>query len=198
MAGLQTICNKLSKNVSSAYCNTSGGTTGRQWVFQKPQLAGGATYNNTGALSSFTLKTGEKGIKANGKAKKGSGASAISTGENGGVVNAQTVVSQFKYQTGLEAKALMEFMRADGKIVFQETAKGTIRVYFWNFGSEGGSATDGTGTGLLDPNDEFIATITGEDTELPLFFEVALEDGETDQLKASATYLDSLTLADPA
>jgi hypothetical protein len=189
------ICNSISKNIQTSICATSGGTSGRQWVFQKHQFTGASTNATSGALASFALKSGEKGIKANGRAKKGSGASDVSTGDNGSVSNAQTVVSVFKYNTENEANAIMEFLRAEGKVIFQETAKGTIRVYFWQFGSEGGSATDGTGTVLTDDNDSVTATITGNEPNLPRFFEATPTGGET-VLAASIAYLDALVQAD--
>lgn len=193
---MASICNVLSKNIQTAICATSGGTSGRQWVFQKHQFTGASTNNSTtGALSSFGLKTGEKGIKANGRAKKGNGSSNISTADNGSVSNEQSVVTVIKYETENQANAIMDFLRADSKVIFQETAKGTIRVYFWQFGSEGGSATDGTGTVLADDNDTVTATITGTEPNLPRFFEAAVTGGES-QLAASVAYLDALVAAD--
>lgn len=190
------ICNTLSKNLNSARCNTNGGVTGRQWVFQKGQFAGGETTNaTTGALSGFTLVTGEKGIKAVGRAKKGSGASAVTQAENGSTTVQQTVVSEFKYTNEKEAMGLMDFIRADAKVIFQQTNSGTIRVYFYEFGNETGSAEDGTGTLIGDDNNVLKVTTVGTEQNLPRFFEAPIT-GEVTQLAASIAYLDALVLAD--
>lgn len=91
----------------------------------------------------------------------------------------------------------MEFLRADAKVIFQETADGSIRVYFWQFGSDSAAATDGTGTTLTDANNTVTATITGTEVNLPRFFEVTPTGGET-VLAASVAYLDALCVEDAA
>lgn len=195
MAGID-ICNLLTKNLVTARCNTNGGVTGRQWVFQLGQFIGAETYNAvSGALSGFSLVTGEKGIKATGRAKKGSGASAITQADNGTTTVEQTVISEFKYSNQKEATALVDFIKADAKVVFQETASGTIRVYFKQFGNETGSAEDGTGTLIGDDNNVLKVTTKGTEQTLPLFFEAPITGAEN-QLGASIAYLDALVKAD--
>lgn len=199
MADELNICNLLSRNLNTSNCNTNGGVTGRQWVFQKGQFDAGETRNaTTGALSSFNLKTGQKGIKAIGRPKKGSGASAVTQAENGSTTVQQTVVSQFKYKTEKEAEALMDFIRADGKVIFQQTNSGQIRVYFYEFGSETGSAEDGTGTLIGDDNNELKVTTVGTEQSLPRFFEATIGTSGKTQLQASIDYLDELVQEDAA
>lgn len=192
------ICNVLTKNLVTARCATNGGTTGRQWVFQKGQFTGAETRNaTTGALSGFGLVAAELGIRATGRAKKGSGASAATQNENGSTSVEQTVISEFKYKNEIEGEALIDFLAADSKVIFQETNSGTIRVYFWQFGSDNGSGEDGTGTLLGDDNNVFKTTIKGTEQKLPRFFEAPIPaNSELTQLAASAAYLDALVKAD--
>ncbi len=190
-------CNFLTSNFSTDRCATNGGTNGEQWVFQRGQFDTGETVNGTtGALSSFNLKENELGIKAIGRAKKGSGASAVTQNENGTTEVEQTVISEYKYSNEKQGKAIMSFIRADGKVIFQRTNSGQIRVYFWEFGSETGSADDGTGTLIGDDSNVVKVTTKGKEQELPRFFEATIGTSGKTQLQASIDYLNELVKAD--
>jgi len=189
---MATICNVLSKSVTSRVCVTSGGVKARAWVGQAADFTGAKTYNGTTkALSSFALATGANFIKATGRALKGSGASAINQPVDGGVSNEQTVVLEFLYNSQLEANAIMEMLRADGLTVFLETNAGTIRQYFAEFGTTNKAAEDTTGTAIADANNVIKVTLKGTESDLPLFFE-AVNSGSGSQLQASIDYLDAL------
>lgn len=186
-----TVCNQFTKNIASRKCLTAGGIKTRAWVFQAEDFTGMKTFNAGGALSSFTLATGAAVITCTGRPKQGSGASAIDKPIDGGVSVGQTVVLQVSYNTPAEAKAIMDFFRADGKTVFLETNAGTIRQYFAEFGDETAKGEEGTGKELKDASNVVTITLTGTESDLPLFFEAIIQ-GQMTQLASSRAYLDAL------
>ncbi|UOQ53044.1 hypothetical protein [Hymenobacter cellulosivorans] len=190
------ICNRISKNVASKACPKAGGINRTSWVFQLDQFTGAETRNGTtGALSGFTLKTGEKGIKAVGRPKKGNGTHKSTTSENGSTEVEQTLVQEYSYQDQNGLTALEQFLAAGSKVVFQELASGDIRVYFKAFGNETSTGEDGTGTLLTDDNNVMKTTLTGKEPSFPMFFQAPITGSET-QLAASRAYLDALVEAD--
>lgn len=185
------ICNAISKNVTSRKCGSSGGLNFNSWIFQQDQFAGGETLSLSEALSSFALKTGEKGIKAVGRPKRGSGQSVLDTLENGSSEVAQTLIQEFRFGDQKELNALTEYLKASGKVVFQELANGKIRVYFKTFGSETSKGEEGTGETLTADNEIMKATISGKEPAFPMYFEAPITASET-QLAASRAFLDAL------
>ncbi|MBX0290957.1 hypothetical protein K3G63_10935 [Hymenobacter sp. HSC-4F20] len=186
------ICNRITKAVTSKACPKPGGINRNSWVFQFDQFTGAETRNSTtGALSGFTLKEGEKGIKAIGRPKKGSGQHKSTTNENGSMEVEQTLIQEYAYKVQNDLDAITEFLRAGGKVVFQELASGDIRVYFKSYGNETSTGEDGTGTVLTDDNNIMKTTLTGKEPEFPMFFEAPITTGLT-QLAASRAYLDAL------
>lgn len=186
------LCNALSKNLASRKCLPSGGIKNRAWVGQVADLTGAYTYKANGALSSFTLAQDAMFITATGRAKKGSGASAITQPEDGSVSNEQTVVLEFAYGTQHEADALIEFLRADGKFVFLETNAGDVRGYFWEFGHASAAGEEGTGTLIADATGVLKITLKGTESTLPIFFEAVNSNSSIKQIQASRDYLDAL------
>ena len=189
------ICNRISKSVTSTSCPKKGGINRNSWVFQLDQFTGAETRSSTtGALSGFTLKAGQKGIKAVGRPKKGNGTHESNTAENGSTEVTQTLVQEYGYKNQNELNALEEFLAGGSKVVFQELASGDIRVYFKEFGNETSKGEDGTGTLLTDDNNSMKTILTGKEGKFPMFFEAPITGGET-QLTASRAYLDALVLA---
>lgn len=194
MASSLTICNRLTANLSSRKCPVAGGTNRRSWVFQIDQFTGAETKNpTTGALSGFTLEVDEKGIRAKGRPKKGSGASKGSQAENGSTEVEQTLIQEFTFANQLELDANEAYLKADGKVVFQELNSGEIRVYFKQFGNETGTAEESTGALLADEAKVMKTTLVGKEPKFPMFFEAPLGTSGLSQLEASAAYLDALT-----
>ncbi|MGI4819881.1 MAG: hypothetical protein ACRYFV_01610 [Janthinobacterium lividum] len=194
MADLITICNRLTGNLSSRKCPTSGGTDRRSWVFQLDQFIGGETRNATsGALSGFSLAEGELGIRGKGRPKKGSGASKGTQSENGSTEVEQTLIQEFTFANQIELEALEAFLAADAKIVFQELTSGKIRVFFKAYGNETMTAEEGTGTLLGDESEVMKCTLVGKEPKFPMYFEAPVGTGGLTQLAASAAYLDALT-----
>ena len=190
-----SVCNKLAGNVLSRKCPTPGGLNRNSWVFQFEQFTGAETISGTtGALQSFGLVVGEKGIKGKGRPKRGSGASKLATTENGSSEVEQTLVQEFGFGDQKELNALTAYLKADGKVVFQELASGAIRVFFKAYGTETSAGEEGSGETLTADNGIMKTTLTGKEPEFPMFFEAAITAGET-QLAASRAYLDALTLA---
>jgi len=191
-----TICNRLTTSLSSRKCPVAGGTNRRSWVFQKDQFTGAETKNGTtGALSSFALADGEKGIRGKGRPKKGSGASTGTQSENGSTEIAQTLIQEYTFADQLGLEGLEAFLKADAKVVFQELNSGKIRVYFKEFGNETMTAEEGTGTLLADESEVMKCTLTGKEPKFPMYFEAIIGTSGLSQLEASAAYLDSLTNA---
>jgi hypothetical protein len=190
------ICNKLTSNVRSDKCPTSAGIKGRAWVFQREQFTGAFTKAPNGAISGFTLVAGEKGIKATGREKKGSGSAEGGRDENGNTAINQSVVLQYKYRTQAQLEALMALISADGPVVFLETNSGQIRLFFKEFGAETSAITDNTGT-LLGDDAALQITYAGAEPTLAPFFEAPVGTGGLTPLAASIAYLDALVLADP-
>ncbi|KUG06881.1 hypothetical protein [Solirubrum puertoriconensis] len=189
------ICNTITKNITSADCPRPGGLNRRSWVFLLSMLTGAFTYNGTtGALSGFSIVAGQKGIKGMGRPKKGSGASTGTQAENGSFQVEQTLIQQFGFKNQLELNALTDFLKAGGKVVFQELNSGAIRVYFKEFGNETGTGEEGSGETLNADNGIMTTTLKGFEPEFPTFFEAPITAGET-QLAASRAYLDALCVA---
>lgn len=188
----EDICNRISKAVKSTSCPKPGGLNRNSWVFQLDQFSGAETRSGTtGALSGFTLNGAEKGIKAMGRPKKGSGTSKSTTNENGSTEVEQTLIQEYAYKNQLQLDALEEFLAGGSKVVFQELASGDIRVYFKAFGNESSTGEEGTGTLLTDDNNIMKTTLTGKEPKFPQFFEAPIT-GEITQLAASRAYLDAL------
>jgi hypothetical protein len=192
MPGLSELCNTLSKNITTKKCLPKGGIKTRAWIGQVADKTGAYTYKANGALSSFVLGEGAKFITATGRPKKGSGASAITKGEEGAASNEQTIIIEVAYATQHEADAIMELLNAENKFVFLETNAKTIRGYFWEFGDQTASAEEGTGTAINDPSGVVKITLKGAEEGLPIFFEAVNADAAVPQLQASIDYLDSL------
>jgi hypothetical protein len=189
------ICNALTSNVTSRKCPTPGGLNRNSWVFQYEQFTGAETKSGTtGALSGFTLKTGELGIKGKGRPKRGSGASVLTTAENGSSEVEQTLIQEFGFGTQTELDALTAFLKADGKVVFQELGSGAIRVFFKAYGNETSKGEEGTGETLTADNGIMKTTLTGKEPEFPMYFEAPIS-GQLTQLASSRAYLDALTQA---
>ncbi|GGG34221.1 hypothetical protein [Hymenobacter glacieicola] len=188
----EDICNRINKAVTSTSCPKKGGINRNSWVFQLDQFTGAETRNSTtGAQSGFTLKTGQKGIKAVGRPKRGNGTHESNTAENGSTEVTQTLVQEYGYkdQNGLDA--LEEFLAGGSKVVYQELASGDIRIYFKEFGNETSKGEDGTGTALTDDNNIMKTTLTGKEGKFPMFFQAPVSGDQT-QLAASRAYLDAL------
>lgn len=185
------ICNRIAGNVTSATCARSGGLNRDSWVFQYEQFTGAQTLAADGALSGFVLKADELGIKAKGRAKKGSGTNVLTTNENGSSEVEQTLIQEYQYKDQPGLNALTSFLKAGNKVVFQETASGDIRVYFKAYGNETSKGEDGTGTVLTDDTNVMKTTLTGKEPELPMFFKAPIS-GQLTQLASSRAYLDAL------
>lgn len=190
------ICNRLSSNVTSVKCPSSGGLNRRSWTFQKEQFTGAETRNTGGALSGFTLETDELGIRGKGRPKRGSGASKSTTGENGGTEVEQTLIQEYGFKNQAQLNALTAFLKADAKVVFQELANGKIRVFFKEYGNESSTGEEGTGETLTADNEIMKVTMTGKEPEFPMYFEAPIGSSGLTQLAASAAYLDNLTQED--
>lgn len=187
-----TVCNALSKNIASRKCTVSGGVKNRVWVFQRDDITGAITKNaTTNAISSFGLETGAQVITATSKAKKGKGDSKLTQAVDAGVSIEQSLALSFAYNSQPELDNIIAFLQADGKVVFQETNAGTIRIYFWEFGHESAEGDDTTGQLIADPGNLFNVTLKGTETSLPLFFEAPISTGLS-QLESSIAYLDGL------
>ena len=188
------ICNKTSKNVTSRKCPTDGGLNRNSWTFQREQFTGAFSKNGTsGALSGFTLETGEQGIKGKGRPKRGSGASVLDKGENGSSEVTQTLIQEYGFGNQMELDALTEFLKGDAKVVFQELNSGAIRVFFKEFGNETDKGEEGSGETLTSDNGIMKVTMTGKEPNFPMFFEAPIS-GQLTQLESSRAYLDALTL----
>lgn len=186
------LCNRLTRNVATRKCLPSGGIKTRAWIGQVDDRTGAITKKANGAISSFVLAQGALFITAKGRPKKGSGASALSKPEDGGLSNEQTVIIEVAYGTQHEADALTDLLKAENKFVLLETNAGNIRGYFWEFGDVSAAAEEGTGALLTDANGVLKITLKGNETGLPIFFEAVNSDANTPQLQASIDYLDSL------
>lgn len=186
------ICNRIASNLTSRKCATSGGLNRRSWTFQREQFTGAETKNTTGALSSFTLETGELGIKGKGRPKRGSGASKLTKAENGSTEVEQTLIQEYAFGNQTELAALEAHLKADGKVVFQEMNSGAIRVFFKDFGNESDTGEEGSGETLTADNGVMKMTMTGKEPSFPIFFEAPIS-GQLTQLASSAAYLDALT-----
>lgn len=186
-----TICNKLSKNVTSRKCAISGGIKKRAWVFQLEDMLPAKTYASDGALSSFALVADAQGILATGRPKKGNGTNKMSKSEEGSTNVEQALLMEFGYSDQAEMDAIQEFLAADGKTVFVETNSGDIRQYFREFGDETFEGEEGTGTLLGDASNVVKATIKGNEPKLPLFFKAPIS-GMLSQLASSIAFLDAL------
>lgn len=192
------ICARITKPVNSTVCPTPGGTNRNSWVFQKEQFTTAETFSTvTGALSSFGLVTGEKGIKAIGRPKLGSGASASTTNVNGSTEVAQTLVQVFGFKDQLALNAIEEFLSGGSKVVFQELANGKIRIFFKEYGNETSKGEETTGTALTDTNGAMTATLEGNEPRFPLYFEapiaaVTAPAVALTQLASSRAFLDNL------
>lgn len=186
-----TVCNALTKNIASRKCTVAGGVKNRIWAFQRDDITGGITRNAGGALSSFALATGAQVITFTSKAKKGKGDNKITQPVDAGVNVEQTVALAASYNSQAEADAIIAFLQAEGKVIFQETNAGTIRVYFWDFGHESAEGDDSTGAVIGDPSNLLNISLKGNELSLPLFFEAAIS-GQLTQLASSKAYLDAL------
>lgn len=190
------LCNRLASNLSSRKCPVPGGTNRRSWVFQREQFTGAFTKNaSTGAISGFGLVEDEKGIRAMGRPKKGSGTGAGTQAETGSTEIEQTLIQEFTFANQKELDANEAYLKADGKVVFQELNSGQIRVYFKEFGNETATGEEGTGTLLADESQVMKMTLKGKEPKFAEFFEAPVGTGGLSQLEASAAYLDALTLA---
>jgi hypothetical protein len=192
MADTRSVCNALTSNITTNKCLPSGGIKNRAWIGQVTDRGPAYTYAANGALSSFTLADDAIFIRATGRAKKGSGASALTKPEDGGLSNEQTVVIEVAYSTQHEGDAIINMLRADGKFVLLETNAGAIRGYFWEFGDVSAAAEEGTGTLLTDASGVVKITLKGNETGFPIFFEAVNTSGIVTQLQASRNYLDAL------
>lgn len=196
MAGTLEICNRLTDNLSSRKCPTSGGTNRRSWVFQRDQFTGAFTKSSTsGAISGFGLEAEEMGIRGKGRPKKGSGASKGTQAENGSTEVEQTLIQEYTFANQVALDALEAFLKADAKVVFQELANGKIRVYFKEFGNETMTAEETTGTLLADESEVMKCTMVGKEPKFPMYFEAPIGTDGLSQLEASAAYLDKVTKA---
>jgi hypothetical protein len=195
MAGLE-ICNRLTDNLSSRKCPKPGGTNRRSWVFQRDQFTGAFTKSSTsGAISGFGLVADEKGIRAVGRPKKGSGAGKGNQADTGSTEVEQTLIQEFTFANQNELDANEAYLKADGKVVFQELNSGQIRVYFKEFGNETATAEETTGTLLADESQVMKMTLVGKEPKFAEFFEAPIGTTGLSQLEASAAYLDELTQA---
>ena len=185
------VCNQLTKNIASRKCLIPGGIKTRVWAFQAEDFTGAKTVNTSGALSSFTLATGAAVIRFRGRHRKGNGTSKLTQPLDGSVNVEQSLVLEAAYNSQSEAKAIMDFLRADGKTLFVETNAGTIRQYFADFGHETTEGEEGTGTLIGDAAGVLKITLKGNETDLPKFFEGVVV-GQTTQLASSIAYLDAL------
>ncbi|MGI4736125.1 MAG: hypothetical protein ACRYG7_13190 [Janthinobacterium lividum] len=196
MADLLTICNRLTGNLGSRKCAVPGGTNRRSWVFQRDQFTNAFTKNaQTGAISGFGLVEGEQGIRAVGRPKKGSGAGKGTQADTGSTEVEQTLIQEFTFANQNELNANEAYLKADGKVVFQELNSGQIRVYFKEFGNETATAEEGTGTLLGDESQVMKMTLVGKEPSFAPFFEAPIGTSGLSQLEASAAYLDALTKA---
>lgn len=181
------LCNRLTNSVSSRKCPTKGGINRRSWVFQRDQFTGAETKNaTTGALSSFALEDGEKGIRGMGRPKKGSGASSGVQSENGSTEVTQTLIQEYTFANQLELAAQEAFLEADAKVVFQELNNGKIRIYFKEFGNETATFEEGTGTLLGDESEVMKCTLVGKEPKFPMYFEAVIGTSGLSQLEAWA------------
>lgn len=186
------ICNRISKNITSRKCPTSGGLNRESWTFQLDQFTGAwSKSSTTGAITGFTLNTGELGIKGVGRPKVGSGSSKGTQSETGSTEVEQTLIQEYGFGNQLELDALEEFFKGDAKVVFQELANGKTRIFFKEFGNETGTAEEGTGTKLNDENSIMKVTLVGKEPSFPVYFEAPVANGQT-QLAANRAYLDAL------
>lgn len=186
-----SVCNALSKNVTTRNCLPSGGVKARAWVGQVPDFTGAKTYNAGGALSSFALALGAMFITATGRAKKTNAPNKLSQTAEGAVQVEQSVILEVAYNNQAQANAIMDFLRAEGKTVFLETNAGNIRQYFADFGSDSFEGEDTTGTVVGDAPNVLKITLKGTESNLPLFFEAVISGGLS-QLASSRAYLDAL------
>ncbi|MBO2010848.1 hypothetical protein [Hymenobacter negativus] len=190
------ICNRISKNISSRSCATAGGTARNSWTFQADQFTGAFTKSGTtGAISGFTLKPDELGIKGIGRPKKGSGSSKGTQADTGSTEVEQTLIQEYKFGNQLELDALEEFFKGEAKVTFQELANGAIRIFFKEFGNESGTAEEGTGVLLPDESQVMKVTLVGKEPSFPVFFEAPIS-GQLSQLASSRAYLDALVQPD--
>jgi hypothetical protein len=190
---LADICNRLSNSVSSRKCPVPGGINRKSWVFQIDQFTGSYSKAASGAISGFTLvDADEKGIKATGRPKKGSGASKGNQADTGSTEVEQTLIQEFTFSGQEELDNLEAYLKADGKVVFQELASGQTRIYFKEFGNETATFEETTGTLLADESGVMKATIVGKEPKFPMFFEAPITGGVS-QLEANRAYLDALT-----
>ncbi len=193
---LEDICNRLTTNLSSRKCPVPGGTNRRSWVFQRDQFTGAFTRNaTTNAISGFALAADEKGIRAVGRPKKGSGAGKGTQSDTGSTEVEQTLIQEFTFNNQKALDGLTAFLKADAKVVFQELNSGQIRMYFKEYGNETATAEETTGVLLGDESGVMKMTLVGKEPEFALFFEAPVGTGGLSQLEASAAYLDALTNA---
>lgn len=196
MADPITICNRLANNLSSRKCAVPGGTNRRSWVFQIDQFTGAFSRSSaSGAISGFGLADGELGIKAMGRPKKGSGAGKGTQSDTGSTEVEQTLIQEFTFANQKELDANEAYLKADGKVVFQELNSGQLRVYFKAFGNETATAEETTGTLLADELQVMKMTLVGKEPKFAEFFEAPIGTMGLSQLEASAAYLDALTKA---
>jgi hypothetical protein len=196
MADALTICNRLTNNLSSRKCAVPGGTNRRSWVFQRDQFTGAFTRNaTTRAISGFGLVDDELGIRAKGRPKKGSGTGKGTQSDTGSTEVEQTLIQEFTFANQQELDDNEAYLKADGKVVFQELNSGQIRVYFKEFGNETATAEEGTGTLLADESQVMKMTLVGKEPKFAEFFEAPVGTSGLTQLEASAAYLDALTQA---
>jgi hypothetical protein len=196
MADALTICNRLTNNLSSRKCAVPGGTNRRSWVFQRDQFTGAFTRNaTTKAISGFGLVDDELGIRAKGRPKKGSGVGKGTQSDTGSTEVEQTLIQEFTFANQQELDDNEAYLKADGKVVFQELNSGQIRVYFKEFGNETATAEEGTGTLLADESQVMKMTLVGKEPKFAEFFEAPVGTTGLTQLEASAAYLDALTQA---
>ena len=186
------ICNTISKNVATNKCLPAGGIKNRAWIGQVADRTGAYTYKANGALSSFALAADANFITATGRAKKGSGASAITKAEEGAASNEQTVIVEVAYSSQHQADAIMELLNAEAKFVLLETNAGQIRGYFWEYGDVTAAAEEGTGLVIGDASGVVKITLKGTESGLPIFFEAVNSNVAVPQLQASIAYLDAL------
>ena len=196
MADALTICNRLTNNLSSRKCAVPGGTNRRSWVFQRDQFTGAFTRNvSTKAISGFGLVEDELGIRAKGRPKKGSGAGKGTQSDTGSTEIEQTLIQEFTFANQQELDDNEAYLKADGKVVFQELNSGQIRMYFKEFGNETATAEEGTGTLLADESQVMKMTLVGKEPKFAEFFGAPIGTSGLTQLEASAAYLDALTQA---
>lgn len=187
----QAVCNALTRNIATRKCLAPGGLKTRMWVFQLADLTGVETFNSAGSLSSFGVAPGAQVITCTGRAKKNVGDNKITQAEDAAVAVEQGLALEVAYGDQSELDAVMTFLRADAKTVFVEGNDGNVRQYFHEFGTSTLDGSDGSGALIGDAANVVKATVKGQATTLPRFFEAVIT-GAQSQLAASRAYLDAL------